>query len=267
MDQHPIPRQITTFEFKLIGFMTLRQFIYLIIFIPLGFVAYFLFPIPLLNVFLGIIIGCAGIFFAFFPVNDRPLDVWIKNMFKRLTKPTQYFFFKKNTPIYYLENLFFVSDPHRTATHIESQEKLTAYLAQTKKTATQTNQTDKRKQIIGALLQKLPALTKSKSTAQPTIKQVSKNATRKTFFTGIIKNHKLIVLPGILVYVKGQDNKTLRLLKTNPHGVFATFNPLPAGEYFFEFRDPNNNYFFDKMKIKTPAINERPIEVFSKELI
>lgn len=267
MDQHSIPRQITTFEFKLIGFMTLRQFIYLIIFIPLGFVVYSLFPIPLLNIFLGIIVGCCGVFFAFFPINDRPLDVWIKNLFKRLTKPTQYFFSKKNTPIYYLDNLFFVSDPHRTATHIESQEKLAAYLAQTKKTATQTNQINKRKQTIGALLQKPPVLTGVKSTTQPTIKPRNKNVGRQPFFTGIIKNHKLIVLPGVLIYVKGQDNKTLRLLKTNPHGVFATFNPLPDGEYFFEFKDPNNNYFFDKMKMKVDSINERPIEVFSKELI
>jgi len=46
MEQHAVPRQITTFEFKLIGFMTLRQFIYLLVFIPLGVVVYFLFPIP-----------------------------------------------------------------------------------------------------------------------------------------------------------------------------------------------------------------------------
>jgi F-type H+-transporting ATPase subunit alpha len=50
MEQHPIPRQITTFEFKLIGFMTLKQFLYILISIPAGFVVYKVFPIPILNI-------------------------------------------------------------------------------------------------------------------------------------------------------------------------------------------------------------------------
>src|SRR3989304_5650035 len=95
MDHHPIPRQITSFEFKLVGFLTIKQFIYLIIFVALGFVVYSLFPIPILNIFFALITAGAGAAFAFLPINDRPLDVWIKNLLKRLTSPTQYQF-KKN---------------------------------------------------------------------------------------------------------------------------------------------------------------------------
>ena len=129
MEQHPIPRQITTFEFKLIGFLTIKQFIYLIVFIPVGFLVYYLFPIPLINILLGIITGGLGFAFAFIPVNDRPLDVWIKNFFKRLTSPTKYLYHKANQPLYFLRNLYFVSDPHRVLAHIEAQEKLNQYLA------------------------------------------------------------------------------------------------------------------------------------------
>ena len=84
MDQHPVPRQITTFEFKLVGFLTIKQFIYLLIFVILAFIVYSVFPIPILNVFFALIIIAIGAALAFLPINDRPLDVWIKNLVKRL---------------------------------------------------------------------------------------------------------------------------------------------------------------------------------------
>src|SRR4030042_3317220 len=140
MEQHSVPRQITTFEFKLIGFMTLRQFIYLLVFIPMGIVVYYLFPIPILNLILAVLVGSLGLIFAFVPIYDRPVDVWLKNLYKRLTKPTQFLYKKTNAPIYFLNTLFFVSDPHRTTTHIESQEKLNAYLTSVNKTKTDNSQ-------------------------------------------------------------------------------------------------------------------------------
>ena len=56
-------------------------------------------------------------------------------------------------------------------------------------------------------------------------------------------------------------------MKTNPHGIFATFNPLPPAEYIFEFKDPKNTYFFDTMKLKIEESNPKPLELFSKELM
>jgi len=276
MDQHPIPRQITSFEFKLIGFMTLRQFIYLIVFIPLGIIVYFLFPIPLLNILLGIIVGSLGLFFAFFPIYDRSLDVWVKNLYRILTKPTQFVYSKHNKPIYYLDDLFFVSDPHHTASHIESQEKLAAYLKQKKAINMKAVVTNKQRLKIQSIIDEKAKSQLKQTPQQPASKQQATtpsaqtavtNGKRSSFFTGLVKNHKLIPLPGILIYVRANNNQTLRLLKTNPHGVFATFNPLPQGEYFFELKDPNNNYFFDTMKISISSINQKPIEIYSKELL
>ena len=80
MEQHPIPRQITTFEFKLIGFLTIKQFIYLLISIPIGVLIFYIFPVPILNFFLGLIVVLIGVAFAFVPINDRPMEVWIKNL-------------------------------------------------------------------------------------------------------------------------------------------------------------------------------------------
>jgi len=266
MEQHSVPRQITTFEFKLIGFMTLRQFLYLLVFSPIALVVYYLFPIPFLNIVFAFLVGGVGLIFAFVPIYDRPVDVWIKNLYRRLTKPTQFLYKKINRPIYFLNNLFFVSDPHRTTAHVESQEKLNAYLAGANKVKTKDNQINKRKQIISSLFKSHINPPGTTTKEKQVIKQGAVNK-KLPFFTGVIKNHKLIALPGVLVYVKDVKNQTQRLLKTNPHGVFATFRPLPAGEYFFETKDPNKNYFFDTIKVKIEAVNQKPIEIFSKELI
>lgn len=266
-----MPRQITTFEFKLIGFLTLKQFIYLVVFIPVGFIAFKLISIPLLNIVLAALIGGLGVAFAFLPVNDRPLDVWIKNLIKRLTAPTQYIYHKKNPPVYFLKNLFFISDPHRVMTHIESQEKLATYLAKTK--ASKTTSAIK-KQTIATLLQKPKdaliqekKVSTSKTMSVSIVEKKKQPAPRKTFFSGVVKNHRLIPLPGILIYVKDEKGTVLRLLKTNPHGIFATFNPLPSSEYTFEFKDPKSTYFFDTMKLRIEESNSKPLEFFSKELI
>ncbi len=276
MEQHSIPRQITTFEFKLIGFLTIKQFIYLIVFIPIGFIVYYIFPVPLLNILLGIITGGLGFAFAFLPVNERPLDIWIRNFFKRLTSPTQYLYHKVNQPLYFLKNLYFVTDPHRVMSHIEAQEKLSSYLATRNPSVPKTQ----KKQTVTNLFQMTTSTLSGKSTMkQPVIPiqtQVSPptqsvvppiSEPKKPFFTGVVKNHKLIPIPGILIYMKDEKGNVLRLLKSNPHGVFATFNPIPPGEYQFEVKDANNSYFFDTMKIKIDSNNSKPFEFYSKELL
>ncbi|MBI2641512.1 carboxypeptidase regulatory-like domain-containing protein, partial [Candidatus Roizmanbacteria bacterium] len=213
-----------------------------------------------------------GLAFAFLPINDRPLDVWIRNLVKRLTSPTQYKYHKQNLPVYFLSNLYFVDDPHRVLTHVESREKLAHYLSKTQP----KNKADPKKNEISLLLRKPnEALVQSKPkkhpvipVIQPSLSQQQQPAShQQPFFTGVVKNHKTIPLPGILIYVKGGDNQVVRLLKTNPHGVFATFNLLPSGEYTFEFKDPRNTYFFDTMKVKIDEVNQKPLEFYSRELI
>jgi len=267
---HPIPRQITTFEFKLIGFLTLRQFIYLVIFIPAGYLTFLLFPIPFLNIVLGIIVAIIGPALAFVPINDRPLDIWVKNLIKRLNSPTQYFYKKQNSPLYFLEDLVLMSDPHKIFSHIESQRLLNNYLSQ-KKQVTDFSSNQQVKKRINKLLNSPSNLNfvkkekKYNETAFSKTKQSS--LPKRPFLTGVVKNKKMIPLSGILIYIKDQNGKILRLLKTNPYGVFATFNPLKEGDYIFELKDPQGSYFFDTIKLKLESQNVKPLEFFSKELL
>ncbi len=269
MEQHPIPRQITTFEFKLIGFLTIKQFIYLLISIPIGVLIFYTFPVPILNFFLGLVVVLIGVAFAFVPINDRPMEVWVRNFIKRLSSPTQYFFKKQNPAIYFLKNLIFADDPHRVMSHIDSQQKLSKYLSskipgdnQNKKQEIRNLFTDSFSSLLG---KKKPQEKKSSLPSTPYPLQPN---VKTPFLSGLVKNYRQTALTGILVYIKKElDSDPIRILKTNSHGVFATYNPLPPSDYFFEIKDPKGNFFFDTIKVTVENKNVKPIEILSKELI
>src|SRR3989337_1466048 len=91
MEQHPIPRNISSFQFHLIGELTVRQFGYLISVFIIGFILYKSLPLPPLLSYP--IIGAAvlsGFAFAFLPIQERPLDKWIVAFIKSILSPTQY---------------------------------------------------------------------------------------------------------------------------------------------------------------------------------
>ncbi len=272
MEQHAIPRQITNFEFKLIGFLTIKQFIYLLVSIPLGIIVYYIFPVPILNILLGIAVGSIGVAFAFVPINDRPMEDWVKSLVKRLSSPTQYFFKKQNPAIYFLKDLIFDSDPHRVMSHIDSQQKLSKYI----NIMAPTDNKNRNQEISNLFSDPFSSLLGKKHDPQPSTIKASPSSIpyalhpneKIPFLTGLIKNHKQNSLAGILVYIKKDvPSDPIRILKTNSHGVFVTYNPIPPSEYLFEIKDPKGVFFFDTMKIRIENVNERPIEIMSKELI
>jgi len=276
MDQHPIPRQITTFEFKLIGFMTLKQFLYLAIFFPLGFIVYKVVPVAIVNVLFGVLVGVVGVLFAFVPIQDRPMEQWIRNLIKRLNSPTQYLYKKHNNSVSFLDDLYYAGDPHLAVSHVDTKEKLNKYLAaqQALQSPIPTDQKREKQQVhIDDLLHQTkhidPAqIKKGQGTLQTQGEpQKSQQSVKQPFVTGEIKNRRNIPLPGILVSIKDQNGKQLRLLKTNPHGIFATYSPLPENDYAFDISDPNGNYFFDTMNVHIQPGKQNPIMFYSKEVL
>lgn len=279
MDQHPMPRQITTFEFKLIGFMTLKQFIYLVIFVPVGFIVFSLLPIPILNIFAGLCVVGFGFALAFLPIHERPLDIWIKNLFRRLTSPTQYLYHKKNEPVYFFKNLFFVTDPHIAVAHVESQEKLNEYLSKTQKVDAIEDKQSQGIKRVNQVLQSFhitkketEAETETKTGGAQTIGQttqpsIATSSIRQAALVGVVKNNKKIPLPGVLIYIKDAKDTPIRLLKTNPHGIFATYSRLNPGQYTVEIKDPKGSFVFDTMKINVAGESQTPLEFYSKELL
>lgn len=283
MDQHPIPRQITTFEFKLIGFMTVRQFGYVLLGGIFAYGAFLIIPIFLINIVLAVAIFSIGAALAFVPINDRPLDVFLQNLYKRIGSPTQFTYKKENAPLKILDALYFEENPHIVIAHVDSKEKLTTYLAS--KNSPQPNDAGHEQRIQGLLSVKQtftnnPSPSSSRSTTSPSSPhgvplispkssaQPQPHTLKHPFFTGIVFNNRHIPLPGIMLYIKEkQTGNALRILKTNPHGVFATFNPLPDGEYLVEIVDTGGGYSFSPTTILINNQVKPYFEFSSKETL
>ncbi len=94
MENHPIPQDVTGFQFKLIGNMTIKQFAY----VAAGGVAaaltwyapvFIIFKLLLVPLFAG-----GGLLVAFIPVEGRPIDVIISHFFTAIFAPNQYLYRK-----------------------------------------------------------------------------------------------------------------------------------------------------------------------------
>lgn len=135
MEQHPVPRNISGFQFHLIGDMTLRQFGYLASGVAIGYLIYRTAPFSaIINIPLALSCGLSGFAFAFLPIQERPLDRWLLSFIKSILAPTQYVWYKNNAPPDILtRSLAFhiqvVQTPQQAAAHKETNEKLRAYLA------------------------------------------------------------------------------------------------------------------------------------------
>jgi hypothetical protein len=112
MDQHPIPQDVTGFQFKLIGTMTVKQFGYVASGVVLAVVLYYM-PLHgffgiLAKVVLIPIFGGSGALIAFVPIEGRPIDLMATNFFKAIFSPNQYVYRK-------VGRKFSFSDIHTTA--------------------------------------------------------------------------------------------------------------------------------------------------------
>jgi hypothetical protein len=95
MEQHPVPSQISAYEFRLVGDMTLKQFaqvaagcVIALIFYATKLPFYFKWPAIIVS-------GVSGILMAFVPFQERPLQTWILAFFKAVYSPTQFLWQKK----------------------------------------------------------------------------------------------------------------------------------------------------------------------------
>ena len=100
MDNHPIPQDITGFQFKLIGDMTIKQFAYVAGGVIIGWII-FIFPgvFSFIKIPIGLLVVGFGASLAFLPIEGRPFDTMIVNFFKAVFSPTQYIYVKTEDTI------------------------------------------------------------------------------------------------------------------------------------------------------------------------
>lgn len=138
MQQHPVPQNITGFEFKLIGFLTLRQFGYLAAAAIFIFILYSS-KLPFFIVFvIGAPVAAFAIGLAFFSFNNMPFERWIAAFFKTVYSPNVRVWHREPKEIGFLEPQFSIY-LHRQATAVEPKivsdpSKLKLYLQTHRKT-------------------------------------------------------------------------------------------------------------------------------------
>jgi hypothetical protein len=93
MQQHVIPYNMMDIEFKLLGFMTLYQFVYVAAGGVLGYITYAMVKNGVLPALIGyplmIFLGTMGIAFGLVPYRGRALDKWLLSYIDAITSPTK----------------------------------------------------------------------------------------------------------------------------------------------------------------------------------
>lgn len=90
LEQHPVPQEISSYEFRLVGDMTLKQFLQLAGGVGIAFLI-FVTPLPAFIKWPFILFaGLAGAALAFLPFEERPLSFWVFSFLKAIYSPTLY---------------------------------------------------------------------------------------------------------------------------------------------------------------------------------
>ncbi len=109
MQQHAIPQQISSYQFRLVGEMTLKQFFQL----AGGFlVALIFYSAPLIGIIkwpFVIVSAILGVCLAFLPLEERPLEKWIFAFFRAIYAPTEFYW--QETKV---ATKFFLDEPAST---------------------------------------------------------------------------------------------------------------------------------------------------------
>lgn len=89
-ESHPVPQNVTSFEFHLVGDMTLKQFTYLAAGLGIAYLTFIFLakPAPLVAWPIILISALFGVSFAFLPIGERPLDHWASAFIRAIFKPT-----------------------------------------------------------------------------------------------------------------------------------------------------------------------------------
>lgn len=98
MEQHPVPQQISSYEFRLVGDMTLKQFFQLAGGALTALLIYSTEINPFIKWPLIVFFSLFGAALAFLPFEGRPLEKWIVAFFKSIYSPTLYFWKKPDKP-------------------------------------------------------------------------------------------------------------------------------------------------------------------------
>lgn len=255
MKQHPIPQDITNYKFHLIGSMTLKQFAELAVAVVIAFIIYKtnlvgIIKWPLIFITVGL-----GAMIAFVPIEERPLDHWIKTFFKNIYKPTKFFWKKANKiPDFFNYKITSTSDdffaPDINLNPARKQ-RIFEYLKSIPEEEKNANQFDlEEEQKINAVLNefdsvevaqdeiKIEVQKQEKPNLQTRVRKlkspepvIQKKEYLANQIIGSIANEEGIAIDQAIIEIKDQDGQSVRILKSDKDGEFLTNRSLENGIY------------------------------------
>lgn len=286
MEQHPIPQQISSYEFRLIGSMTLKQFFKVGGGIIIAFMLYsshlpFLIKWPLVLTSAGF-----GLALAFLPINEQPLETYIIAFFKSVFSPTIYLWQKKPPRLDLLETGF-----KKDKDEEEEEEELIApktsqleeflaslpkkeSLPERKPKKTQKTQEPKKKKE-GAKEEFVPTKPKieidlpqpapPQATAEPDFSEIPMPKPPQTpnIIVGMVIDAQGKIVEDAIVEIQDIAGNPVRALRTNRLGQFRSATPLANGEYLILIEKEGHQ--FDILKVKAEGKIIPPIKIKAKQ--
>jgi len=102
-EQHPVPQQISSYQFRLVGDMTLKQFLELaggagvgLLIHSTPFPGFVRWPLIIVAVLFGAAL-------AFLPIQDRPLEQWVFAFFRSIYRPTEFSWEEGSSEVLFLQ--------------------------------------------------------------------------------------------------------------------------------------------------------------------
>lgn len=275
MQSHPVPQPISTYEFRLIGSMTIKQFGKLAGASLVGLFFYAFQPIPSpIRLGLLAIFVLLGLGLAFLPINERPLDAWIIAFVKSAFSPTQYIWRK---------NPLTTSVTKETSSYVNqaptiSKSTVSASMTTVRQDSPPKINLDlKEKQLLESFYDSFNApLQKPKIRLEPVIETKTTPIIAKTIqdglpyapsepniIYGVIKDREGKLVPGAILEIKDERGFVVRALRSNKIGQFRTATPLDNGVYEISIEKEGLN--FDIIKLNLNGGITPPVEINQKE--
>lgn len=215
MEQHPVPSQISSYQFRLVGDMTLKQFLQLAGGVVVGLIIYAtglpgIIKWPLIIIF--VLFGAA---LAFLPFQDRPLEEWVLAFFRSIYQPTLYVWQQGAA-----NKQYFKPEPQGAEGQVAEPEPI------------ESIEPVKHKGFLGkfeeaeqAFLQKVGQLTAASVGTKPSVAPASANASTVPVATAAVSNagQETITTPGVqMIGVGGQMQQASPLTPTANQSQEAT---------------------------------------------
>lgn len=288
-ERHPVPQQVSGYEFRLIGDMTLKQFAELAFGEVLALICW---RLPLASIIKYPLVGFfafLGVALAFVPIHEQSLDNWIINFFRAIYSPTQFIWKKSDVALDFLERSVF-SKPAELSKSIHQpadKKKLKEYL----KTITTVSISPFEKEIeenlsrIGSLLgqvtrqptvievanikkkvEEIPYQEPSYQTIEPKFKPelpMPSSPTKPNLLVGMILDYQGKILADAIIEIRDKNGFPVRALKANKLGQFRIATPLKNGTYEIELE--KEGYQFDIIKFEVKGEIIQPMEIRAKE--